>query len=265
MTAFVAFFERLPPLAGAVVVVGGFVLLSVLLARLTRRFVSQELLREHNDLTGFTFAVVGVIYAVLLGFVAISVWERFSAAESATYAEASPLAVIYRDAESLPQSSALRRELRRYVDDVITIGWPAMKSGGTDPAIEVEAEQLSREVNAVSPRNARETSLQQQMMTELASSLEARDQRIAEGGTGLNSLMWTIVILGGFITVAFTYLFGFKQSSMQTAMIGTLALLIGLVIFLTMSLDYPFRGAIQVQPDAFERVLTIFDRIDAHE
>jgi hypothetical protein len=49
---------------------------------------------------------------------------------------------------------------------------------------------------------------------------------------------------------------------MQTAMIGTLALLIGLVIFLTMSLDYPFRGAIRVGPEAFERALTVFDQID---
>ncbi len=263
MSGFVALFERLPLLAGAVVVVGGFVLLSVLLARLTHRFVPQEMLREHNDLTGFTFAVVGVIYAVLLGFVAIGVWERFSTAEGATYAEASPLAMIYRDAESFPQSGALRRELRRYVSDIIYISWPAMKRGGTDPAVEVEAEHLAREVNGLSPHDARESNLQQQMMTELASSLQARDQRLAEGATGLNGVMWTVVILGGFITVAFTYLFGFKRSSMQSAMIGTLALLIGLVIFLTMSLDYPFRGNIHVQPDAFERVLTIFDRIDA--
>jgi hypothetical protein len=74
--------------------------------------------------------------------------------------------------------------------------------------------------------------------------------------------MWFVVLAGGFITIAFTYLFGFRQTVMQTAMIGTLALLVGLVIFLTMSLDYPFRGAIRVGPEAFERALTVFDQID---
>jgi hypothetical protein len=74
--------------------------------------------------------------------------------------------------------------------------------------------------------------------------------------------MWTVVILGGFITVAFSYMFAFKHSAMQTAMIGTLALQIGLVIFLTMTLDYPFRGAISVSPEAFERAIVTYDTID---
>jgi hypothetical protein len=90
-----------------------------------------------------------------------------------------------------------------------------------------------------------------------------RDARLTEDSTGLNGVMWFVVLSGGFITIAFTYLFGFRQTAMQTAMIGTLALLIGLVIFLTMSLDYPFRGGIRVGPEAFVRALTVFDQIDA--
>lgn len=263
MTSLVAFFERLPLPVGAVVVVGGFVILSVLLARISRRFAPPDLLSEHNELTGFIFAVVGVIYAVVLGFIAIGVWERFSSAEAATYREASDLATVYRAADSLPQSGPLRHELRSYVHDIIVIGWPTMQLGRANDDTEQEAERVSREVNAIEPRDARETNLHQQMISAMDDSLAARDERLTEDATGLNGIMWATVALGGFITVGFTYLFGFKQSSMQTAMVGTLAFLIGLVIFLTMSLDYPFRGSIHVEPTAFERALTTFDTIDA--
>ena len=36
---------------------------------------------DHNEVAGFIIAVVGVIYAVLLGFVVIVSWENFSEAE----------------------------------------------------------------------------------------------------------------------------------------------------------------------------------------
>ncbi|MBV8771601.1 MAG: hypothetical protein JO166_04605, partial [Deltaproteobacteria bacterium] len=42
------------------------------------RLVHIDLRKAHNDLAGFIFAVVGVIYAVLLAFIAIATWESFT-------------------------------------------------------------------------------------------------------------------------------------------------------------------------------------------
>jgi hypothetical protein len=262
LSGFVAFFEGLPSPIAALAVIGGFIVVSLALARLVNRVVPLELLREHNDLTGFTFAVVGVIYAVVLGFIAIGVWERFATAEAGTYVEASGLTAAYRDADAFPEAAAIRRDLRVYVSDVVERAWPRMATGSTSTVNDAEAERLAHDVGELHPRDARESNLQQHMIQSVGASLAAREQRLTEDATGLNGVMWVVVILGGFITVGFSYLFGFRHSTMQTAMIGTLALLIGLVIFLTMSMDYPFRGAIRVGPDAFERALVTFDAID---
>lgn len=262
MTSFVAFFESLPLPLAAVSVVGGFVIVSVALARLVHRFGPREMMREHNELTGFTFAVVGVIYAVLLGFIAIGVWERFTSAEENTFVEASGLMAAYRDASAFPEAARIRSDLRAYTRNIVVRVWPAMHEAQERTLNDSRAELLAKEIAEVRPRDERESSLQQHMIASIASSYAAREQRLTEDATGLNGVMWTVVIIGGFITVAFTYLFAFKDSMMQTAMIGTLALLIGLVIFLTMSLDYPFRGAISVSPEAFERALVTYDTID---
>jgi len=258
----IAWFEDLPLVPGAILIIGGFVLLSLLFARVVRAIVPNELLREHNELAGFIFAVIGVIYAVVLGFVAVGVWERFVVADDRTYDEASAITAVYRDAGSFSNWQSLRRDVRTYVRDATEVGWPAMEQGKPLPDT-MSAERLSRDVHHTPVRDLRQSEVFAHMLERTSEALLDRDARVTEDASGLNAIMWIVVFAGGFITIAFSYLFGFQRTVMQTIMIGTLALLIGLVLFLTMSLDYPFRGAIRVGPDAFERAITNFDQIDA--
>ena len=48
---------------------------------LIHRWFGVGRLAKNNEIAGFKFATVGVIYAVLLAFSVIVVWEKFSAAE----------------------------------------------------------------------------------------------------------------------------------------------------------------------------------------
>jgi hypothetical protein len=259
----VSLLDSFGPLTEAVFVIGGFVVLSVVLGRVASALVHHDMLREHNDLAGFIFAVVGVTYAVLLGFIAIGVWERFAAAEDRTYDEASRLTAIYRDAGEFSGGASVRRDLRAYVENVVKVGWPAMRRGEVDRDTELQAERVAFAVETLVPKTPQAIDVHQQMLVALDASLADRDARLSEDAHGLNGLMWTVLLAGGFITIAFSYLFGFRHSWMQAAMIGTLALLIGLVIYLTMGLDFPFRGSITVPPDAFERALSDFALVDS--
>ncbi len=258
-----SWFQNVPVFPAAIIVVGGFVFVSLLLARIVVRLVPTDILKSHNELTGFIFAVVGVMYAVVLGFVAVGVWERFVDAETRTYDEASNLITVYRDAGMFEGGAQIRKDLRAYVDTEIRLGWPALQAGTNSLPATNSVEVLSHEVRATVPSNPREVGLYPLMVSAMDEALLDRDARVSEDASGLNSVMWFVVFAGGFITIGFTYLFGFRQTMMQTAMIGTLALLIGLIIFLTTALDYPFRGAIHVGPDAFERAQYVLGRIDA--
>jgi hypothetical protein len=75
---------------------------------LIRRRVALERLTTNNEIAGFKFATVGVIYAVLLAFAVIVVWERFADGEAAVLQEAGAAATFYR----LNSSPALRQRLR---------------------------------------------------------------------------------------------------------------------------------------------------------
>jgi len=92
--------------------------LATLLAMVAPIFVRQrapsERLRINNEVAGFTFATVGVLYAVLLAFAVIIVWEKFSEAEHAVAQEAGAAATLYRLANGIGEG--VRRSSPRQLD-----------------------------------------------------------------------------------------------------------------------------------------------------
>lgn len=254
-------FEQLPIALSGLVVIGGFLGLTLVFGNIIARVLPSHVREEHNDLAGFILAVVGVIYAVLLAFIAIGVWERFEQAEARTYEEATNLTIVYRDAVSFSTGSGLRSALRDYVKHVIDDEWPMMQRGERAVEARLLLESVDRDIRNLPADTPRLQNIQAQMLAAIAVALQDRDSRLSMDATGINGIMWAVLILGAFVTVGFTYLFGFKQTIMQQLMIGSLSVLIGLVLFLTLALDYPFRGGLTVSPDAFESALWVFNTI----
>ena len=75
-----------------------FVLVSVAGLVLVQRMVPVELRKQHNDVAGFIYAVLGIAYAVLLGLVVVAAWEQFQTARNTTEREASELAEVFGSA-----------------------------------------------------------------------------------------------------------------------------------------------------------------------
>src|ERR1700678_2063607 len=98
---------------------------------LIRRRVALERLTIHNEIAGFKFATVGVLYAVLVAFAIIMVWERFADAESAVAQEAGAATTLYRLASgSDPDAVEMRRTLDNYLALAIERDWPQMALEG---------------------------------------------------------------------------------------------------------------------------------------
>ena len=104
----------------------GTVVLPTVLAMLgpvfTRRHVALERLATNNEVAGFKFAAVAVLYAVLLAFAVIVVWERFSEAKSNVTKEAGAAATIYRLSQGISGEPgvALREALTNYLKATIS-------------------------------------------------------------------------------------------------------------------------------------------------
>src|SRR5215472_18554260 len=96
VAAMVFLLTGLPLWISAPIIVGGSTLLAMLGPTLVRRYVALDRLTINNEIAGFKFATVGVLYAVLLAFVVIVVWEKFSDAEANVVREAGAAENLYR-------------------------------------------------------------------------------------------------------------------------------------------------------------------------
>jgi hypothetical protein len=72
--------------------------------------VPHHILVEHNDVAGFIYATIAVTYAVILGFVTITVWEEFEHACDTADQEANVVADLMRLAQWFPDGPQLQIE-----------------------------------------------------------------------------------------------------------------------------------------------------------
>ena len=105
-----------------------------------QRLVPATLRQRHNDVAGFIYAALGVIYAVLLALVVIAVWGEYDAANETVEQEANALAEIFWLGNRLPEPEGSHlQELRRsYAEEVAHKEWPLMEQGQAPLMTQVE-------------------------------------------------------------------------------------------------------------------------------
>ena len=240
-----------------VVAVGGLVVVQLL--------VSTERRKQHNDVAGFIYAVLGVSYAVLLGLMLIAVWEQWNAAQAVASDEANELAGIFWFAHALPQPEGrhIQELARSYAQVVVEDEWPLMEQGKASPKAWATLDELRGTILGLDPpTGAQQVPYSQarynQILEQLHGLGDARRERLLAASEGLPPILWVVLIGGGVITIAFTYLFGLENAVVHTLMVASLALIIASSLFTVAALDHPFKGDVRIHPDAFEQVLERF-------
>jgi hypothetical protein len=117
------------------------VLVSLMGLALVRRMVPVSELAEHTDVAGYVYAVIGVIYAVVLALVVIAAWEEYRDARQAVANEASAVLNLARAANGWPAGDREEVEsaLVTYARQVVDVEWPAMARGDFGPTTETVA------------------------------------------------------------------------------------------------------------------------------
>jgi Protein of unknown function (DUF4239) len=254
------------PVALAVLYGIVIVILAIVLAvgglALVQYLVPWQVRQRHNDVAGFIYAVLGVVYAVLLGFVAIAVWEDFELARITTDSEANELAELFWLAREFPEPERERlQELASsYAEVVIDLEWALMSQGQASLRAWALTDEMRSTVSEFEPETNAEQVLYDQGLTLVHNLVDERRLRLFEAGGGIPRVLWVVLVVGGVIVVGFTYLFGLENTRSHRLMIASLAAIISLVLFTIYALDYPFGGITRVQPDAFELVLDRFEQ-----
>jgi hypothetical protein len=224
------------------------------------RLVDLDLRRRHNDVAGFTIAIVGILYAVLLAFIAVVTWEDYAKAGDVVDNEANTIGNMFYDTAGVPEAAAnrYRKLLSDYADRIINDEWPAQLAGHADKAIYQKGwnilSDLNVEVAHFEPKTQGESNMHSELLRDLNLLFSSRRTRQLAAESHIPQLIWWIIFFGGGLTVGFTYLFGTHSFKMHLAMTGGVTASLALVIVLIMAFDYPFRGEVTITSEAYQAV-----------
>jgi len=225
-----------------------------------RRYVKLEKLRSNNEVAGFKFATVGVIYAVLLAFAIVIVWERFDQAENDVAKEASAAATVLRLTQGLdePHGAAVRAATLDYLKAAIARDWPAMAEGRPSHTVTVKLTALYNTTLKFHTIDRAETLIVGDILRNLDDLSDTRRKRLVLADGIVPGIIWMVLFVGAFLTVAFTFFFGTANLRAQVAMSGALAILIFSGLLTIVAIDHPFAGTVHVGPEAIAAVIEDF-------
>lgn len=252
-----ALYSSLPLLCGMVVALAIALAVGGLLV--ARRILPAETLTFHHYITSAQFQVMGTIYAVLLAFVIITVWQHHSAITTILEEEAADLLELRRDAGQYPESigGPLVEALRAYATAVVDDEWEAMSRGGESDRAGQAYENIWRLYRTLPVNDFRELAAQNEILRQMNDLAENRHLRLLRARSTIDPILWIALLAGGALTIGFSYLFGAKHLGFQVLTTAIFAGTIALFICVIVVLDAPFARAGSVSREPFLRALRI--------
>jgi hypothetical protein len=249
-------------LVAFVAIILAAVIAALLGLTIVRRMAPRERLAQHTDVAGYVYAVIGVIYAVMLAQVVIAAWEQYRDARAVADDEANAVLNLARLAQIWPEADRLQVEdaLSAYAEHVVDVEWPAMAAGKFDESLHtVLIHNLWQSVNRAGSRAGYRDPPYEAALQQLDALDEARRSRVLLGEDRLPQAMTVTLIVGAIVTVGFSYLFAVDDGWIHGLMTASLATLVALLLLLNYQLEAPYAGVSAIEPTAMELVRTEID------
>lgn len=259
------FLTTLPTWQAAILIVGVPTILAVMGPYIVRRFVRLDQLKANNEIAGFKFATVSVLYAVLLAFVVIVVWQKFNDAENVVSQEAAATATIYRISTDLPGDHGLhlRGALNGYLRAVIEHEFAAMAGGRASNEAKLALDKLYAEFLEVNVTAPGDVATYSELLRLLDRVTQLRRARLFASTGVVPGVLWVTLIIGALGTLGFTLFFGTPNIRAQAMMTAVLSVLLFCGLLIVISFDHPFSGSVRILPEPLSAVLEDFSTLPA--
>jgi Protein of unknown function (DUF4239) len=212
--------------------------------------------KEDSEFSGAMVQCVMVFYGLAVALIAVSVSQTYSDVSKLVSGEATALASLYRDASCYPEPvrSRMQGELRDYVHYVIYEAWPMQRhgqipSGGVELMNKFQTTLISFE-----PVTEGQKILHAEALRAYNNLIQARRLRLDAVGTGLPGVMWAVVLVGAIIGLSATFFFRVEEVRLHGILVTLLAGFMGLIIFMILALDQPFRGDLGISPQSYQLI-----------
>jgi hypothetical protein len=261
-----AWLLTLPTWLSAFLVIGFFVAICVSVIFIARRWVDKSLPESRNDIVGFMFANIVVIYTVLLAFVVINVWGQLDSTEKLTMLESAEAIQLYRDLNLYPNRLEAEKSLaalREFTQSVIKHEFPAMQAMKWETKTQASLHtnealnSLKRAISQISQSNMHEQTLFDKILNEINNLLEYRTERLLMARSDLPDELWVLLVFGGVVVTSFTALFRLSDVRTHFLLAVPFSFMTGWIIHVIVMLNFPFMGSVSIHPDGYRFLIEL--------
>ena len=232
------------------------ILISFIATKYAYHRVPLKIRYEQNPGVVCISALLGIIYAILVGFIILYELNNYNKADEAETAEAKAMFAIYRVADVLPEPSAtkIRNLAIDYAKNVIVNEWPTMANrkpvNNTGVTIINEISEEIRSFKNV--RIAHPITIQALNQLSLTNNLlfDDHQQRVDKIHSSISANIWFVLLLGTVLIMGINCILG-MELRLHLFCITSLSLMISGIIYLIITLDHPYRGDFSIQPTTF--------------
>lgn len=219
-------------------------------------FKSQDFI-THNEVGGIMITVAGSLYAVVLGFLTVVVWQHYIDARQLVVLESNADIDAWHTAIGLPAAvrQRVRNDMLNYAKIMAEREWSLMKHGGSDSDAAMISMDAIDATGTFTPADLGQSNAQMTTLHQLSAMHDARQQRIETNAAGVSGFEWLVLSIGAVCIICFCWLFGLK-ARMQLLMTSCVVTIIVSTLVLLFELQYPFRSDIGIGPDAWKSAIS---------
>jgi len=250
----------------AAAICSAVVLLPLLGLFIFHRLVDWHAREKDTSMVGLSYALCGGIYAVVLAFVAVGAYEAMDKSTAIASEEANSLGGLAFDSAGLPGELAVRvrSDVDKYIDIVTKKEWPSQQAYRMEDRNYEEGwaqvRRISLDLANFEPATGGQSTVKAEMVRAMNDLFSARRARLLAANAHLPDAVWQMLILGLVLVIFYLYLFGPHSYKIHIAVTALTMLSIGLVFTLIIALDYPFRGELSVDDEAYLGVKEVSKR-----
>jgi len=235
------------------VIVGAVLVASLLGLYLTRRYLAG--LRDAAD-AGVVVAITAIamtLFAFVLAFAVVTLYDQFNAAGDSVTGEASDFAQIVRDSHGFPERNRqdIERAIRAYILEVRDREFHLMRDGHDDPVASNRFDDVFHAVERYDPRTQAQVAFYGSAVSELNDAVSHRRARRTLINASLPRAYTTLIFLTAIVSIVTTFFVVTHSRKLEDLLVVFVAIIVGAGLLTALLLQYPFSGSVAVSSKPF--------------
>jgi amino acid transporter len=230
--------------------------------RFVRKTFPAEVLKENHEVAAIIFNAFGLLYGVVVAFVVFVTWGGYDDAKKNLEMEANEADDIFYITKTFPDPARgiIQQGLMDYIASVYGDELERMSQGDISLHSNRAMARLITVFYQIDEKSIPNKELYAESLKRLNSLAQYRRLRIFSGNNTVPPVIWFVLLVGGGITVSYTYFFGMKNMKAQYMITAALTVTITLILFLIYVLDHPFTGTSKVSAKPLKQVMEILQQ-----